>query len=55
MALTDDKNLSASGDSLDQELHVDNAKIKKVLGWQPRDMKEMELSMVESMIELNMI
>ena len=49
------KEARATVDSLDQELTVDNTRIKEVLNWQPRDMKEMVLSMAESMIELKMI
>ncbi len=45
----------ATVDSLDQELSVDNTRIKETFNWQPRDMKEMVLSMAESMIELKMI
>jgi dihydroflavonol-4-reductase len=49
------KEARATVDSLDQELTVDNTRIKEVLNWQPRDMKEMLLSMAESMIELKML
>ncbi len=49
------KNARATVDALDQELQVDNAKIKKVLNWQPRKLKEMLLSMAESMIELGIV
>ncbi len=49
------KEARAIVDSLDEELNVDNSHIKEVLGWQPRDMKDMVLSMAESMIELGMI
>ncbi|MBT3337872.1 MAG: aldehyde reductase [Anaerolineae bacterium] len=49
------KEARATVDSLDQELHVDNTRIKEVLGWQPRNMKEMVLSMAESMVTLEMI
>lgn len=45
----------ATVDALDEELNVDNTSIKEVLNWQPRDMKEMVLSMAKSMIELKMI
>jgi dihydroflavonol-4-reductase len=45
----------ATVDSLDQELSMDNTRIKETFNWQPRDMKEMVLSMAESMIELKMI
>lgn len=49
------KEARATVDSLDKETYVDNTKIKTTLGWQPRDMKEMALSMAESMIELKML
>ncbi len=49
------KEARATVDALDEELIVDNARIKEVLNWQPRDMKEMVLSMAESMIELKMV
>ncbi|MBT3314034.1 MAG: aldehyde reductase [Anaerolineae bacterium] len=49
------KEARATVDALDQELHVDNSRIKEVLNWHPRDMKEMVLSMAESMIELDMV
>ncbi len=45
----------ATVDSLDQELSVDNTRIKETFDWHPRDMKEMVLSMAKSMIELKMI
>ncbi len=45
----------ATVDSLDQELSVDNTRIKETFNWQPRDMKEMVLSMAKSMIELKML
>ncbi len=45
----------ATVDSLDQKLTVDNARTKDAFGWQPRDMKEMVLSIAESMIRLKMI
>ncbi len=49
------KEARATVDSLDRELFVDNSRIKEVLNWKPRDMKEMVLSMAESMIELEMV
>ncbi len=49
------KEARATVDALDQKLLVDNSRIKEVLNWQPRDMKEMVLSMAESMIELDMV
>ncbi len=45
----------ATVDSLDQELSVDNTRIKETFNWHPRDMKEMVLSMAKSMIELKML
>ena len=49
------KEARATVDSLDNEQIVDNKKIKEFFDWQPRDMKEMVLSMAESMMELKML
>ena len=49
------KEARATVDSLDQELSVDNHRIRETFDLPMYDMKEMVLSMAESMIELKMI
>jgi nucleoside-diphosphate-sugar epimerase len=45
-----DKNIRLTVDSLDQELDIQNQRIQRVLGWQPRSLEEMVVSMGESLI-----
>lgn len=46
-----DKTVRLALNDLDTTQNVDNTKIRTVLGWQPRDLHEMTISMADSMIE----
>ncbi len=46
-----DKTVRLALNDLDAVQDVDNTKIRTVLGWQPRDLREMTISMADSMIE----
>jgi nucleoside-diphosphate-sugar epimerase len=50
-----DKQVRLVVDDLGQPIEVDNAKIKRVLGVAPRDLREMTVSMADSMIEYGVV
>jgi nucleoside-diphosphate-sugar epimerase len=50
-----DKTVRLALNDLDRTQNVDNTKIRTVLKWQPRDLREMTTSMADSMIEYGVV
>lgn len=50
-----DKTVRLALNDLDSSLNVDTTKIRTVLNWQPRDLREMTVSMADSMIEYGVV